>query len=109
MINQLALSILLAVSVLGNIAQLWHGVGRYQAGRAAERAEWVEVIEDRNAQVAKLSAELSEAFDADSHARDVAVAEALGHEIPPLPPEIVAACSLPGPVRAALNRIGGAP
>lgn len=107
MINQIGLSILLAVSVLGNIAQVWHGLGRYDAGRAAERAEWVQVIAERNREIERLSVEATQRFDADEHSRAIAIAEALGHPLPVLPPEIVAACSLPDPVRGALNRIGG--
>lgn len=107
MLNQIGLSILLAVSVLGNIAQVWHGLSRYDAGRADERASWVSVIAERNRQIEQLSAEATRRFDVAEHARATAIAEALGHALPGLPPEIIAACSLPEPVRGALNRIGG--
>lgn len=104
MFEKLLLAIGLALSLCANAWQLWYGQSYW---RGVERAQWVQAIEDRNEQIRTLSGELSEAFIASEHARAAAKALALGHPIPQLPADIVALCSLPAPVRADLNKIGG--
>lgn len=107
MLERILLSIALGLALVGNGYQWWGARTCHQEGRAAERAIWESVVEDRNAQIRILSGDLSRAFDAAEYARDAAIAEANGQTIPALPPEIVAACSLPDAVRTPLNRLAG--
>lgn len=105
MFERIALGVALALSLLANVQQWRSGQQRYQDGRAAERQAWVSVVEDRNRQIEMLSGDLSQKFDAAEFVRNAALAEAAGGALPILPPEIIAACSLPTAVRTPLNRI----
>ncbi len=107
MLERIALAGLLALSVMGNVSQWWNGEQRYQDGVAHERAAWTRVIEDRNAQIEQLAAELG-AANAETEARRAdALARIAGVKLEPLPLDIALQCSTPKSLRAALNSIGG--
>lgn len=111
MIERVVLSALLALAVVGNGWQWWHGLERFAEGRAAERATWERTIEDRNMQIEMLAGEVSIAYELAETARAGAAQRAGAVPIDALPADVVAKCSLPESVRADLNAIrsGGGP
>ena len=100
-----AIVVIMASAAVG----VWiYGLNRYDAGVAAERAQWAAVIAHKNTIIEDLNGRLGRDYaDNDaawSAATDRAKSLPLGRE---LSPEEEGLCALPVGVIAELNRIGG--
>lgn len=93
------------ILVAAGSAVLWYGSTRYDAGVAAEREHWAEVIRMTNRTIDGLNASVDEAKRLRDLALDLPIQTINQTKFVPVAAEVVKACSYPESVRKALNSI----